>query len=329
MAGIEFLSLQSGSITRFGDTAGNLYDYDLTLADANVGAGVQLVVNAQSLLAGEDLTFDGSNELDGRFLVYGGHGVDTLKGGAGNDIFFFEGVRFGASDAVDGGGGRDSLVIAGVNGLNHIEFGETALTSIESISVNNRFATDPSAVPVYELVLRDGNVAANATMTINASSLGGGQTVNVDAHLELDGAFNMFGGGGHDVFVGGAKGDLIYAAGGADTITGGGGADTFQYRSHSDSAIGANDRIADFASGLDRIDLSFIDADAAAAGNQAFAFIGAGAFTGHAGELRAVFDVGNNVWNVSGDVDGDGFADFLINVNAATPEPIVGADFIL
>jgi Ca2+-binding RTX toxin-like protein len=329
MTGIEFLSLQSGSITRFGDTAGNLYDYNLWLTDANVGAGVQLVVNAQSLLAGEDLTFDGSAELDGRFLVYGGHGVDTLKGGAGNDIFFFEGLRFGPSDAVNGGGGRDSLVIAGVNGLNHIEFGETSLTSIESISVNNRFATDPSAVPFYELVLRDGNVASGASMTINASSLGAGQTVNVDAHLELDGAFNMFGGGGHDVFVGGAQGDLIYGGGGADTLTGGAGADTFQYRSHSDSAIGAGDRITDFVSGTDRIDLSFIDADAGAAGNQAFTFLGSGAFTGHAGELRAVFDSGASSWSVAGDVDGDGNADFLIAVGTATPDPLLGTDFIL
>jgi hypothetical protein len=42
-----------------------------------------------------------------------------------------------------------------------------------------------------------------------------------------------------------------------------------------------------------------------------------------------VFDSGNNAWNVSGDVDGDGNADFLILVSTATPDPIAATDFIL
>ena len=50
---------------------------------ADVGGGQQLIINGQSLREGEDFTFDGSAERgDGKFLVYGGHGGDTLKGGA-------------------------------------------------------------------------------------------------------------------------------------------------------------------------------------------------------------------------------------------------------
>src|ERR1044071_4505358 len=120
----------------------------------------------------------------------------------------------------------------------------------------------------------DGNVAAGAAMTINGSSLGAGQSLAVGAHLELDGGFSMFGGAGKDRFVGGAGTDLPPGAGGADTLTGGGGADTFQYRSHSDSAIGAADHIMDFTSGADRIDLSLIDPTQGADGDQAFTFIG-------------------------------------------------------
>jgi Ca2+-binding RTX toxin-like protein len=327
---IEFLSLQSGSVTKFGDTGTGSYDYSLTTIDANVAAGIQLTINAQSLLAGEDLTFDGSAETDGTFLIYAGHGVDTLKGGAGNDIFFFEGDRWGASDSVNGGAGRDSLVIAGVNGLNHIAFGENAMTGIESLSVNNRFATDPSAVPYYELVFSNGNVAAGANLIVNASSLSQTQTASFDGSAELDGSFNMFGGQGHDHLTGGAQADTLYGGNGSDTLRGGGGADVFQYRSVSESVSPNSDQILDFHNGADRIDLHFIDANEAAAGDQAFTFMGTAAFTGAAGQLRATFDAAHNSWDVTGDTNGDGAADFRIVVfTGGAADPIVGADFIL
>jgi Ca2+-binding RTX toxin-like protein len=142
--GVESLSLQSGANSRWGDTANNFYDYAITMNDANATGGLQLIVNAQSLRAGEDFTFDGSAETgDGKYLVYGGHGVDTLKGGAGADVFFFEGARFQAGDSVDGGAGRDALIISGGNGLTHIEFAANALTSIESISLERPFRQRP------------------------------------------------------------------------------------------------------------------------------------------------------------------------------------------
>ena len=43
--------------------------------------------------------------------------------------------------------------------------------------------------------------------------------------------------------------------------------------------------VRDFASDLDRIDLARIDANELRAGNQAFSFVGAAAFSGRAGEL--------------------------------------------
>jgi Ca2+-binding RTX toxin-like protein len=327
---IEFLSLQSGSVTKFGDTGTGSYDYALTTIDSNVAPGVQLTVNGQSLLAGEDLNFDGSAETAGTFLIYAGHGVDTLKGGAGNDIFFFEGDRFGASDTLNGGAGRDSLVIAGTNGLNHIAFGENAMTGIESLSVNNRFATDPSAVPYYELIFSNGNVAAGANLIVNANSLGQTQTASFDGSAELDGSFSMFGGAGNDHLTGGAMGDTLYGGNGSDTLTGGAGADAFQYRSVSESVSPNSDQILDFHNGADRIDLHFIDANEAAAGDQAFTFIGSTAFTGAAGELRATFDAAHNSWDVVGDTNGDGAADFRIVVfTGGAADPIVGADFVL
>ena len=325
LTGIESISLQSGANTRFGDMANNFYDFDITTANGNVAAGQQLIVNAQSLRAGEDFTFDGSAETDGMFLVYGGHGVDDLTGGAGVDVFFFEGSRWGAGDRVNGGAGRDALTISGGSGLTRIEFGATSFTNIESISLNNRYATDPTQKPSYDILLHNGNVAPGATLIVNGSSVPLGQVVNIDGRAELDGNLILFGGGGHDILIGGAAADLIVGGGGADSLTGGAGADTFRYDSAADSVAGLEDLVAGFQSGLDKVDLSRIDANSNAAGDQAFAWIGGSAFTGAAGELRT-YEQGGYRW-VAGDTDGDGIANFLIAFQAGTA-PLGQGDFI-
>jgi Ca2+-binding RTX toxin-like protein len=325
LTGIESISLQSGSNASFGDHFNNSYRFSVATADGNVLAGQQLIVNAQSLRAGEEFTFDGSAETDGSFLIYGGHGKDRLTGGDGVDVFFFEGQRWGPSDRVDGGDGRDALVISGGSGLTHIEFAADSFTNIESISLNNHFATDPSQKPSYQLVLHKGNVAPGGTLIVNGSSVGTGQVVGIDGGSVGDGALILFGGGGHDTLRGGAGADLIIGGAGADSLVGGAGADTFRYDEASDSA-GSVDLIGDFQSGLDRIDLSRIDADTTAAGDQKFAWIGAAAFSGSAGELR-VYAADGYRW-IAGDTDGDGDADLLIALQSGTP-PLVPGDFLL
>jgi hypothetical protein len=82
--------------------------------------------------------------------------------------------------------------------------------------------------------------------------------------------------------------------------------------------------LADFQSGQDRIDVSGIDAVWGTDANEAFTYIGAAAFSGHAGELRIV--QGPDRINVFADVDGNGVADFHIVVMSTT---IAASDFIL
>ena len=331
LTNIEGISLQSASITRWGQAGLGSYDYLLAMNDANVGAGQQLRVNAQSLLAGEDFTFDGSAETNGRFLVYGGHGNDTLTGGVGNDIFFFEAGRFESSaDRVIGGAGNDAVVISGSTAaspsLLTLYIAPGSFTGVESLSFNGRFASDTAARPSYEIYFADGNIAAGAALIVNGSSLTATQYLHFNGSGETQGRFTMYGGAGQDVLVGGANNDTFYAGGGADSTTGGAGADTFQVRAALDSTVAASDQIEDFQSGLDKIDLRAIDAASGTDGNQAFAFIGDTAFGGVAGQLRATYDAGLSRYTIQGDTDGDGIADLQIFV---TSSQLLGSDFML
>jgi Ca2+-binding RTX toxin-like protein len=333
LAGFESVSLQSGANTQYGDFANNFYDFDITTADDLVAAGQQLIVNGQSLRAGEDFTFDGSAETDGKFLIYGGQGVDTLTGGAGGDVFQFEGPRWGPSDTVDGGGGRDSVVLSGLSGANRYVFGANSFTNIESISLNARYAIDPTQKPAYELVLHNSNVAAGGTLIINGSSLATyNQWVRVDGTAIQNGNLILFGGVANDNLYGGGGNDLFVGGPGSDLLVGKGGNDVFRYDSASHTNPMAIDTIVEFLPGEDLIDLSRIDANSHEAGDQAFRWIGSAAFTGagasSAGELRATLEYNN--WMIRGDTNGDGTADFAIAVFTGWEELIPGpSDFLL
>ena len=91
----------------------------------------------------------------------------------------------------------------------------------------------------------------------------------------------------------------------------------------TDSAVGASrDRIVNFESTVDTIDLSGIDADTGTGGDQAFSLVGS--FSSTAGELVIIATGGGSV--LAGDVDGDGSADFQITVTGDAP---VAGDFVL
>jgi hypothetical protein len=61
------------------------------------------------------------------------------------------------------------------------------------------------------------------------------------------------------------------------------------------------------------------------AGNQGFTFLGAGAFTGTAGQLRYEQISGDTF--VTGDTNGDGVADFMIRLDGL--HTLRSGDFIL
>jgi hypothetical protein len=110
LVNIERLELYGSAAV--GGTGTN--EFNLTTVDANVAAGQTLFVTGASLSAAETLVFNGLAETDGRFVIHGGGGADTLVGGAlgdfliggaGNDLLF----GLGGDDFLVGDAGADQL----------------------------------------------------------------------------------------------------------------------------------------------------------------------------------------------------------------------------
>lgn len=105
---------------------------------------------------------------------------------------------------------------------------------------------------------------------------------------------NAIGGAGNDALVGneadntlkgGDGNDRLYGGQGADTLWGGAGKDVFVYGNASESTQGSRDRIMDFVSGEDSVDVSGLRA---AMGKDALTFVNE--FSGAAGEARLDYD---------------------------------------
>jgi serralysin len=125
--------------------------------------------------------------------------------------------------------------------------------------------------------------------------------------------------------VGGSGGDVLVANQAVNNLKGNGGADRFDFNALSDSGKGSlADKLGDFLSGTDKIDLSGIDASSKSSGNQAFSFIGTNGFSGVAGQLR--YQSENGGTRVFADVDGDKVSDFELIVSAPSLQSI---DFIV
>ena len=327
---IENVSILAGDNINFGEPGTNRYDYVITTIDANFAAGIQARVNGSALLADEDFTFDGSAETDAKLVVYGGRGVDTLTGGQSFDIFFFAEDRFATGDTVNGGPGYDGMFLRGNYTIDFNAPGYTGLfTNIENLTLTSatdeRYARGGGAEFDYNLILSDAIVKPGETLTVSGTLLMANESMILDASAETDGLLKVFAGRADDIVQGGDQNDLIHGSLGADTLTGNSGSDTFLYQKSEESTSASLDHILDFAAGTDRIDLNKIDADTNAAGNQAFAWIGANAFSGTAGELRAYQDAAS--WFVEGDTNGDGAADLVIQLTV-TGGALTQADFL-
>ena len=225
------------------------FSYDITTNDGNVAAGETLKIFGTTLGAGDNLTFDGSAETDGKFLVYGGLGADHITTGAGNDgIYFGRDGRFDPlTDHVDGGAGtNDQLAL---DGNYTVTISNAAVTNVEMLVLLD----DSTPHNQYDITLADDWTAAGQTRTVYGVTVRDGFTI--DGSAESNGNLKVYGGLGNDVITTGAGNDWIHGGAGADTLTGGLGADTYVYTKVSHSIGSSHDIIVGFDPTADKIDL--------------------------------------------------------------------------
>jgi Ca2+-binding RTX toxin-like protein len=235
-----------------GATAGVVVSLALTTAQSTGGAGTDTLMGIENLV--------GSRFND---ILTGSASANALTGGPGDD-------------RLDGGAGADRLAAGAGNDRYVVDHaGDVVLESEGAGTDTVRSGVDYTlAANVENLVLE-----ATAGLAGTGNALANTLTGNAGSNL-------LRGGPGADLLLGGAGTDALAGGTGADTLTGGLGSDRFVLGSVAESPPGARDVIGDFsAAQRDRLDLAALDANATAAGDQAFLFIGGAAFSG-AGQAR-------------------------------------------
>lgn len=140
---------------------------------------------------------------------------------------------------------------------------------------------------------------------------------------EVTNSFTLY--GLTSIRTGGAGADKLFATEGVDELTGGAGRDRFIFADAMvrDQAAAVQDVVTDFVSGQDKIDLSRIDANTLRAGDQKLVIVES--LSGQAGQLSVTLSDGDTL--LSGDVNGDGLADFQILLTGVTT--LTAADLVL
>lgn len=295
---------------------------------------------------GDDKLFgDAGNDLLVAFF-----GNDKLFGGAGNDRLYMSST---GSHLFDGGTGRDTFsadrdalamggtkpfVVNLTTGMAGFE-GADASTLATLRGIENLVVQSKSG-PVI-LVGNSGNNRLTSEGGADRLEGRGGNDVlwsfgGTDMLIGGAGNDKLFGGGDKDTMLGGTGADVLIGDHGMDQITGGRGQDrmdggldamedTFHFLSAADSSrtFALADRIENFETLYDVIELSAIDADLSLAGDQDFFF------------RRDAGPGANSVWleeKAEGtwlmfDNTGDGVRDFALliaDVTGVTDANLVG-----
>lgn len=312
--GNDTLNGGAGLDKMYGGTGDDTYYVD-AYGDSvveNAGEGTDQVFSSDNYKLSanvENLTLTGSSTIWGY-----GNGLDNslMGNGAANKLYALDG-----NDTLNGGGGADIMFGGTGNDTYYVDnYGDRTIEKAGE-GTDSVFATTS---------YRIGNYIENATLTGTSDIwVYGNSSDNV--LTGNSGANKLYGLGGNDTLIGGAGNDLLQGGAGRDVMTGGDGKDSFVFATGDfggATPIGA-DEITDFTHGQDHIRLNLVDANTTVSGDQAFTWLGTGAFDGHAGELR--YDqIGGNTY-VSGDTNGDGIADFMIMVDGL--HALVSNDFAL
>lgn len=279
---------------------------DMLVGDFSVTTVVNTGQFMQDILFDlQDDTYIGIGDGVVAGTVYGGGGADLLIGGTLGDRLQGD----NGADTIRSGGGDDD--INGGTDADRVFGGDGNDT------VNGGTGDDF----VY------GGNDDDLMFGSAGNDFGRGGLGNDEIHAGLDND-TFYGGYGNDTIDGDDGDDRLYGEQGDDEIDGGAGRDviytgegfdTIVFSQASDSAVGAQrDVIYDFEIGADVIDLVSVAPGA-------LTFVGTGAFTGTANELRLVEAGGSTRAQV--DVDADGVADMEFLVSGVTG--MTADDFLL
>lgn len=266
----------------------------------------------------------------GNDTFFGGAGIDRVADNAGNDFCDLgaggDRVRVGAgNDMYIGGTGNDEIDFQNIyfddgTSIQNTAFGvifDLAKTTAQNLGI---FGLDTFIGFEYVFGSETHDQLFGNALANQIEGLGGNDTI--------------FGRAGDDQLEGGNGLDILVGNSGRDRITMSETAaarDLIRFLSLSDSTANALtcDRVQQFDKGGlatdDKIDLSAIDANPLAAGNQAFIFKGAGAFTAARGEVRLVVAGADTLVHI--DTDTDAAAEMIIRIEGVTG--LTAADFIL
>ncbi|OCK58333.1 M10 family metallopeptidase C-terminal domain-containing protein [Bradyrhizobium sp. LMTR 3] len=231
---------------------------------------------------------------------------DTVYGFSSNAgaVFNFGNYTSAPALTIYDSGGNDTLDCSGYSAAQTIDLRSGAFSSVGGL-VNNI------------------GIALNAVIE---KAIGGSGN---DRLIASNMSCTLSGGGGNDTLIGGTGNDRLIGGSGVDTLTGGSGGDTFAFAFGDSSAgSGQHDKIIDFGTGTDRIDLSGIDAIGGTATLDQFIFIATAGFSGSAGQLNYLYNSALGITTLQGDTNGDKTADFAIDLTGnitLTSSDIVGA----
>jgi Ca2+-binding RTX toxin-like protein len=290
---------------------------------------VVLPTLATSALAGHAWNYattfdagDGNDTVtgrDGNDRIRGGNGDDVLSGGDGSDILSGD----AGNDTVLGGAGTDQL--HGGDGADRIEGGsenDLITGGAGNDDVWGDGGNDTIGGGDGDDTLRGNEGDDNLVGDLGSDWLYGG---NGSDYLD-GGEMNdrLFGGSGDDRLVGGAGDDILAGGVGIDKLTGSSGKDIFVF---TDTELGttkrgAHDVITDFQQGTDKIDISALFDGGSYGG------LKAGALSGRPADAYKVgfYSETGKTW-LEGDTNGDGAADFVIELTGAYK--LTGTDFLV
>jgi Ca2+-binding RTX toxin-like protein len=271
------------------------HSYAITGNDNLVHTGQNLKILANTLAAGDNLTFDDSSESAGSssLTILSGAGDDVLRTGSGDDVIdistggndtlktgfgddtILAGSSFSGADSIFGDKGNDVIKLQGdySGGLTILGTTISKVERLDLLAGTYKIAMSDRPSNLGSLTINnlsgnplifDASAQNSGDIVVNAgagqnSLIGGAASDNFNGGGNLFGNDNndrLTGAAASDTLDGGAGNDWLSGQGGADVLTGGIGSDTFYFGNAKESTSVDFDTIVDFQSGFDTLMLA-------------------------------------------------------------------------